>query len=1327
MAERRALLIGVSGFAAAADEPLADLHFAAQAIEDLSGVLRDSFGYSVTALTQAGLTTSQLGRAVREAIESASAEDVLLLHLLTHGVARPGMLYALGCDGTYDETTEVGGWLAGVQHVPGRPLVLFSLDMCHSGIVTQLPWQAGDDSSERRGWVIAACEADRSAFDGRFTRALTTVLRELARGDIEVGPDDEFVPLQTVARAVRSAVVTTAKSTDSYQQFVVSSRLDMADSPATPFFLAPAAGAATGEQRPPPSEPALLPYLADVDLESFVQNAAGSAVISDLVGETVGCFSGREHELRILSRWFDRAADGPLAVVTGSPGVGKSALLGLLTCAAHPALRVPTMPIWRAAAVAPGPVGLLCAVDASERTLEAVAEVLGRHLELAGDVTPDSLPTALAELSGPAPVLVIDSLDEANDAGEVASWLIRLASLNREDGSTAARLLVGTRPYEESAALRTLAGETYGQLHDLDAVSPRVLEDDLHRYVTSLLRAIPDYRHDHQVAGAFAGRLAETLTTRNRAERGWGEFLVAGLFTRHFVGVFRRADGPGAAERLAGTAPRSLSDVLDLDFHRHRDNPWLRPVLSAVAYAHGNGMPASVIRRVATALASRGPEPGVAVAGAFPATPDPSPTEVTTALRIAHFYLRRSVDSEKLTVYRLFHDGLGDRLRRPGDAQRVHRAILSVTGPPGHRVWSAAEPYVLEHALDYAPDPAELLDDPGFLVYARRDRYLARFSERAVLLLEDVDPAGSIMARRAVMARAAVESGQPGVAHYLADLPGEQPLPWVPLWVVGVPDSLGSAAAVVPAALDVRGGLRVWSQGPDSARPEREPDVSAFALARQDGHLDIVVGDAHGAVSVIQPGGSVVALATHDTRVTALAVTGYDQDLAVVSGSRDGMVFVHSLPTGERVHEPVNVRGSVSALAVGGNPGDPVVACVTGPGSLWTWRIGPGQNPVPYRWTLPSPVRSAAVTTLSERPVVLVGGEDGNARSLDCQAHTHLKVLGGHGGPVLAVAVEMVAGRAVAVTGSPSGHIHKWDLLTGRENGTPVKVCSGPVAALALRATPTRLLCLAGGRGVSGTALWDLVESRRQHDFGRNGATSVALSVDRAVVANRRSQRHPSAVGILTGADGSAVAVIGDHDGGATGVEFDSGRVLAATVAASGDPVTSIDVTDLAGIPTAVIGSDQAIRLWQPLGPSTVVVPVGSGRPGIRYSPLRDTAIVDGKLLAVTRSRSGTLTIDGDRIPDVDGVTALVLTHLDGRPVALTGDQVGLIRIWDLATRRKSDELNVGAPVFDLAATIDGRLTVGAGGRVYGFRRYDSGPGRYSPDSGAFSGQPPEA
>ena len=235
----------------------------------------------------------------------------MLLHLLTHGVARGNLLYALGCDGLIDETAEVGAWLAGLQYAHDRPLGLLSLDMCHSGIVTQLPWQASYDSGGRRGWVIAACEPDRRAFDGLYTRALTTVLRELANNDIEVSPRDKFVPLQTVARTVRSAVVTMARGAGNYQQYVVTSRLDMtADAPAPPFFPLPSPGEVTEERHSSPTDPSLLPYLQDTDFAHFIEKAAGSAVLNDLIGGLVGCFSGRAHELGALSRWFDNAVGG---------------------------------------------------------------------------------------------------------------------------------------------------------------------------------------------------------------------------------------------------------------------------------------------------------------------------------------------------------------------------------------------------------------------------------------------------------------------------------------------------------------------------------------------------------------------------------------------------------------------------------------------------------------------------------------------------------------------------------------------------------------------------------------------------------------------------------------------------------------------------------------------------------------------------------------------------------------------------------------------------------------------------------------------------------
>ncbi len=1292
MPERRALLIGVSGFSELADESLPDLSFASQAVEELSQVLRDSFGYTVRTMTEPGLTTAQLSEAVRQAVVAAGENDILLVHLLTHGVAREDLLYALGSDEAIDETAEVGSWLAGVQYAPRRPIALFTLDLCNSGIVTRLRREADYDSGGRRSWVLAACEPDRGAFDGRFTRALTAVLREVADREPRINPADEFVPLEVIARAVRRAVVGMAAAEGGYPQYVVSSRLDMAaEAPPPPFFSNPSHGEVIRERVQPPPSRSLLALLDDADFAHFIEKATGSSVVVDLAEEVAACFSGRRRELHALSAWLSRDDESPLAVITGSPGAGKSALLGLLVCAAHHALRGPTTPIWSAAEVSPGQVHALCAIHASERRLTSVAAALGRQLGLSGDVDPDSLPVALSRLSGHRPVFVIDSLDEASDAGEVASWLINLASLKRADGSAAVRLLVGTRDYEESAPLRTLAEEAYDHLYDLDTVPARTLETDLFLYVASLLHATGEYQREHQTVGAFAGKLAETLVRHRR--RGMGEFLIAGLFTRYFVDVFHRDEGPGAAERLAGTVPRTVPEVFELDLGRHSDMPWLRPVLTAAAHARGKGMPASVIRRVAAALA--------------PGTPEPSAADIAAALRIGRSYLRQSADNEKVSIYGLCHEGLGEWLRQPDEAEAVCRGVLAGTGPAERRAWGAAEPYVLAHALDHAVDTAELLDDPGFLLYADRGQYLPMLSESTRRLVQGLNPADSILRRRAVMARAAVESGRPGMARRIAGMPGEQPLPWLPLWADCALEGIPPSAAVVPAALDALGNLRIWIHGPGSSSPLELRGISAFALAYLDGRPVIVTGTVQGAVQVMAGGGTMTTtLASHGAAVAALAIVEYEGELIVVSGGEDGVVRTRSLSTGQEICGLVHVHGSISALAAGGHAGAPVSACVTAEGTLWTWRVGPGQNPVPYQWRLSSPVRSVDATTLADGTVVVAGCDDGTARSLDCQTHTSLKVLGGHDGPVQAVAAAIAARRTTVVTGDQSGHIRKWDLRSGNPDGERLRVSRGPVAALALRATSNGLLCLAASKGrIGSTALWELDGRTKLTELGSSGANAVALSVDSSTAPSRQGQRRPSAVEIMTSPDGLTAAIIGDHDGAVRAVEFGSGAPMGA-VEADGYPVRAIGALSLAGAPAAVIGSDRGIRIWPPFAGSEVVVRASERTHDVLKPAWRNRIMMDGHLLTVTPARDGVLAGAARRIGGLGEVTAIAVSHLDGRPVALAGNQAGMVMICDLHESRVIDELDVGGPVFAITAAADGRFAVGAGECVYAFERF---------------------
>jgi hypothetical protein len=1302
--ERHALLIGVPRFTRSHGR-LDDLDFAVQSIEGLAQVLHDSFGYAVETVTEPGLTSVRLGKAVRSALEAAGPDDVLIVHLLTHGRAADESLYALGSDGATHESTEIGRWLAGLQTVEGRPLALFTLDLCESGLVTSLPWQAKYDSVGRRGWVLAACEPDQDAFNGHFTKALTTVLRDLANHDLEVDPALKYIPLGTVACAVRRVVTHLANVTHSYQQYVTASRVDISvEPPVPPLFVNPMHLDTPRTQLRAAIGPALLPFLDDLDegldVRHFIERASGSAAVHDLTEGLAGCFSGRAPQLRELSRWLNGEGDQTLSVVTGSPGVGKSALLGLLVCAAHPKLRGPTKPVWDRVTQTPMPIGLLGAVHARQRGLSAIAAALGRQLGLGDEMGVDDFLRAIRMLPDQRPVVILDALDEAEGTEEVAAWLLRLASLTRPDDSPAVRLLVGTRTYDETAALRELASGPAGLLFDLDRVDRRVLEDDLHEYVSDLLRATPAYRHAGQITGAFAAALAETLAGNRSSE--WGEFLVAGLYTRHFISTFELPEHADAAQLARATAaarrkgrevPGTLPKVLELDLAHHPDEPWLRPVLTALAHARGSGLPASVIGRVAGALR--------------PDAPPPSLAETQTALRAGRFYLRQSSDEEKVTVYRLFHEGLAQHLRRTQDADKVFEALVAALGPPGQRVWAAAEPYVLQHAIDHAPDPAALLEDCGFLLYTDPASYLPLLNDEARRRVEALRTRGSPTARRAAFARTAAAQGRSDLALRMTDLPGEQPLPWLPLWARGrAGTSRTATSAPVAVARGDRGQLRVWDW---TGLPlgTTLPQVSTFALRHQNGRLMIIIGSADGTMHALGPDRAEMGFPAQPVPLTALAVADHSGGPVVLSAAENGKVLTHALATGHEIRSPVTVPGApVSVLAAGGHDLTPVVACVNAIGELWAWRLEENTASILYPWELPSAVLSVAVSNLSGRPVLLVGCADGTARSWDYETRTPLKTLQGHGGPVPAVAIGALDGRTVAVTGGHDGKVRMWDMLTGRRLSRPLQVCHGQVSALALLTIPGGLLCLVGSSDA--TMLWDLVEGSPLREFDLRGATLVALGVEDSgpiMPGDDRAAQRLCALEIAPGPHGKAIGILGDAAGTVYAIDLDSGQQVHDPLAAVGYPVTSIGTIRLGGLPTAIIRSGSITRLWQLSTGAVAAIRADQEPRESALPPWEGRIIVGDRLVNVRGTAAGSVLID-DALLGMHGgeVTAITTTHLAGRPVALTGDLHGSVRIWDLARREMADELEVGSPVFAIAATADGRLMVGADGQAFAFR-----------------------
>ena len=332
---RRALSLGIASFGSVEDsEPdlgaPSPLPFAVDRTRALRQVLV-GLGYQMQPQGAQSPSAEVLGQQVSSTITAAASDDIVVVHVLSHGhLGESGGVYVVGADGRTHALSDVEHWLKTVEDFPDRPYTIFLLDLCHGGVAARLPWQVALADGSSRAWVIAACEPDQRAFDGRFTQAVTNVLGRLYRSELDIDRSVQYVPLATIAREIRREVDWLAAAKGALPQQVTCSVVDLSAGVDLPFFPNPDFLEGERSQVRGRVDTALAPFLDDLDdafdPRHFIGRAAGHGPLADRVG--TGCFSGREDELIALTGWMNGDEDGPIRLVTGSAGVGKSALIG---------------------------------------------------------------------------------------------------------------------------------------------------------------------------------------------------------------------------------------------------------------------------------------------------------------------------------------------------------------------------------------------------------------------------------------------------------------------------------------------------------------------------------------------------------------------------------------------------------------------------------------------------------------------------------------------------------------------------------------------------------------------------------------------------------------------------------------------------------------------------------------------------------------------------------------------------------------------------------------------------------------------------------------
>ena len=182
-------------------------------------------------------------------------------------------------------------------------------------------------------------------------------------------------------------------------------------------------------------------------------------------------FRGRRKALTAIADWLDREhADRRALVVTGSPGAGKSAVLGRIVTTTDPDAAAALPPGDQAVRAKPGSVA--CAVHAKGKTaLEVAAEIARAASASLPDQEEDFAPalrTALARRGGRRFNVIIDALDEASDPEQARAIITKvILPLAETCADVGAQVIAGSPARCRRGDLLAVFGESMLKL-DLD-------------------------------------------------------------------------------------------------------------------------------------------------------------------------------------------------------------------------------------------------------------------------------------------------------------------------------------------------------------------------------------------------------------------------------------------------------------------------------------------------------------------------------------------------------------------------------------------------------------------------------------------------------------------------------------------------------------------------------------------------------------------------------------------------------------------------------------------------------------------------------------------
>jgi hypothetical protein len=734
-------------------------------------------------------------------------------------------------------------------------------------------------------------------------------------------------------------------------------------------------------------------------------------------------FRGRTRALTRIREWLDRASpDRRVLVVTGSPGVGKSAVLGRIVTTADAALRAALPPEDGAVRATTGSVD--CAVHAKAKTALEVAEEIARaaSAELPRE-TRDLAPAVravLADRGGPRFNVIIDALDEASTPQQARAIIRHIVlPLAETCADVGAQVLVGTRRHDDGGDLLSPFGRA---LDSLDLDDPGYFaEEDLADYALACLQLTGDERPgnpyaDTPVARPLADRIAE-MSAQN--------FLVAGLIARtHGIHDTHPAD----------TAQPALAVTVDVDWALATYLQPLGPVgeltadqvLTALAFAEAPGLPITLWQVAIQAL--YGVQVGTDVLTGFARSAAANfLVEAGTGARLQNALAEPE--------YRLFHQALNDtllrarsdRTPRPHDEAEITRAF---TRAGRQTSWEDTPGYLLRSLPRHAEAAGlvdELLNDTDYLLHADVQRLL-QVADKA--LTQDGR-------RRAKLLRLTPQA--------ITATPGERAALFS---VTEALDNLGTSYREHHQLAPYRAR---WAH----ARPRTERGfltghqgwVYSVCAVTIGGKPMLATGGDDETVRIWDPetGQQTTTLHAHQGWVYSVCAVTIGGKPMLATGGADRTVRIWDPETGQQTTTLEGHQGAVNTVCAVTIGGKPMLATGSADRTVRIWDPETGQQTTALEGHQ-NTVYSVCAVMIGGKPMLATGGDDETVRIWDPETGQQTTALEGHRDWVYSVCAVTIGGKPMLATGGDDRTVRIWDPVDGRM--LPMAPCHYPINAI---------------------------------------------------------------------------------------------------------------------------------------------------------------------------------------------------------------------------------------------------------------------------------------